>query len=173
MFAQLCHHWQTTSQSCRQLIGFTQNLGCRKSHAGSKIDLGPVFREEDEGHRVLSFSIPCLPAAPMFATCNSDMCLNIFLRMMWSQEPKSSEVKGGHIRSAAHSFGIHIQIDWGKIEELRKWGCSSMFVQDWHDYGKVKASLHSITLIFPLRKDLHSKNYHFIALYIWILLDDT
>lgn len=44
-------------------LDLLKTWGWRKSHAVSKIDLGPVFREKDEGHPVLSFSIPCLPAA--------------------------------------------------------------------------------------------------------------
>lgn len=95
---ELCHRWQTTSQSCGQLIGFTQNLGCRKSHAGSKIDLGSVFRGKDEGHPVLSFSIPRFPTAPCVAPVGAWTSFSRVTRTPHQGPESSWRKRGSHLK---------------------------------------------------------------------------
>lgn len=103
LFSEPCHHWHTTSQSRGQLIGFTQNLGWRKSHAGSKIDLGLYSEGKMKG--IQSYHSPSRVSLqqPQYFPC-------VFLRSLRLRNFSTCDqhqVQGatrGWIRSAANIF---------------------------------------------------------------------
>lgn len=89
-YSILCHGWHSTSQSCRQLIGFTQNLG-RKFHAVRKIDLG--LYSEGKMKDIQPYHFPSRVSVQAFAYSPRVIPEN-FIHVISTSSP-GHKVKGG------------------------------------------------------------------------------
>lgn len=108
VYSELCHQWHSTSQSCWQVIGFTQKLGQERTcHAESKIDLGLYSERKMKGFQI-HHTLSHVSLQLQYFPCVISVCAWAFYTCDVNTDPgpESREVWGSIQESCQHFMSL-------------------------------------------------------------------